>query len=84
LLAAQQAGDDQAARDLEGEWRGRLSRLVSADVAAAKELPGLLRELREILGQPGDVSGVHVEMHAQASDNARVYQAGHDQHVTGS
>jgi hypothetical protein len=71
LLAARDTGDDQAARDLEGEWRGRLSRLVA----------GLLQELRAALGEPAQQQVGHIEMRARASGHARVYQAGHDQNI---
>ena len=83
LLAARDAGDDQAARDLEGEWRGRLSRLVAGDPRVADELPGLLQELRAALGEPAQEQGGHIDMRARASGHARVYQAGHDQQING-
>jgi hypothetical protein len=84
LLAARGAGDDQAERDLEGEWRGRLSRLVAADPRVADELPGLLQELRAALGEAAEAQGGHIDMRVQASGHARVYQAGRDQHISGS
>jgi hypothetical protein len=84
LLAASASGDDQAKWDAEGEWRARLGRLVAADQAVAAELPGFLEQLRAALGPPVPGQQVRVEMHAHASGNARVYQAGRDQRVTGS
>lgn len=84
LLAAREVGDDQAERDLEGEWRGRLGRLVAADPRVADELPGLLQELRAALSEAAEAQTGHIEMRAQASGHARVYQAGHDQHISGS
>ena len=83
LLAAREAGDDQAERDMEGEWRARLRRLVAADPGAAGELPGLLQELRAALGQVAGAQPAHIDMQARASGNARIYQAGRDQHITG-
>nr|WP_055504975.1 hypothetical protein [Nonomuraea pusilla] len=38
LLAARQAGDLQAAQDIEAEWRSRLRRLLADDPATAAEL----------------------------------------------
>jgi len=84
LLAARGSGDDQAQRDLEGEWRGRLSRLVTADPWVADELPRLLQELRAALAEATVAQGGHIDMRAQASGHARVYQAGRDQHISGS
>jgi hypothetical protein len=84
LLAAREADDDEAERDLEGEWRGRLRRLVAADPAVADELPGLLQDLRAALGEAAHAQGGHIDMRAKASGHARVYQAGRDQHISGS
>ena len=84
LLAAREAGDDQAERDLEGEWRGRLSRLVAADPRVADDLPGLLLELRAALGEVAQEQVGHIDMRVRASGHARVYQAGRDQHISGS
>jgi hypothetical protein len=84
VLAARDAGDDQAERDLEIEWRGRLRYLVAADPAIASELPALVEELRAALSGSGQAAGGHVEMHARASGHGRVYQAGRDQHISGS
>ncbi len=84
LLAARSVGDDQAERDLEGEWRGRLRRLVAADPQVADELPGLLQELRAALSEAAGAQAGHIDMRAEASGHARVYQAGRDQHISGS
>lgn len=84
LLAAREADDDQAERDLEGEWRGRLRRLVAADPRVADELPGLLQELRAALGEAAHTQEGHIDMRVHASGHARVYQAGRDQHISGS
>lgn len=84
LLAAREVGDDQAERDLEGEWRGRLGRLVAADPRVADELPQLLQELRAALSETAEAQTGHIDMRAHASGHARVYQAGRDQHISGS
>lgn len=45
LVAAREAGDDQAVADVEAEWRTRLRRRLQADPEAAAELRLLLDEL---------------------------------------
>jgi hypothetical protein len=45
LQAAQAAGDDEAAADVQAEWRNRLRRALRADPALAGELRSLLAEL---------------------------------------
>jgi lipase chaperone LimK len=84
LLEARDAGDDQAERDLEAEWRGRLRYLVAADPAVASELPQLVQDLRAALSASQQAPGGHVEMHAHASGHGQVYQAGRDQRITRS
>ncbi|MEK8172992.1 glycosyltransferase [Streptomyces sp. M19] len=54
LVAAGQAGDDQATADVEAGWRTRLRRVLREDPAAAEELRALLDELSP---RPGDGSG---------------------------
>lgn len=83
-LVARGVGDDRAKRDLEREWRGRLTRLVAADPRVADEFPGLLQELRAALGEAAQAQGGHIDMRVQASSHARVYQAGRDPHSSGS
>jgi hypothetical protein len=74
VLAARQAGDDQAEQDLIGEWRSRLRRLLSVDPEVAGELRRLFAD--ELQRGPG------IAMKATASNRGRVYQAGRDQHIT--
>lgn len=45
LRAAQAAGDDEAAADVQAEWRNRLRRALRADPELADELRSLLAEL---------------------------------------
>ncbi|WP_149822758.1 hypothetical protein [Streptomyces tailanensis] len=45
LVAARDAGDDEAVADVRAEWRNRLRRTLRADPAMAAELRALLDEL---------------------------------------
>ncbi|UUU34674.1 hypothetical protein JIX56_35155 [Streptomyces sp. CA-210063] len=45
LVAAQDAGDEEAVADVQAEWRNRLRRTLRADPNAAAELRALLDEL---------------------------------------
>lgn len=80
-LAAREAGDDQAEQDLVGEWQSRLRRLLATDPQLAGELRELVEQLRPALPDGGTRLG-QVEMHARASEQGRVYQAGRDQHIS--
>lgn len=82
ILAARQTGDEQAVLDdLAGEWRGRLRRLVAADVRLQEELLGLVEQIQPVLLDAGQVGPV--TMRARASGSSRINQAGRDQTVTG-
>jgi hypothetical protein len=74
-LAADEADDQETLDELHLEWQGRLRRLLAAQPRAAVELRGLLDEL-----EPSGATGPVVTQHASASGNARIYQAGRDQH----
>ncbi|MFJ9709258.1 hypothetical protein [Streptomyces sp. NPDC101234] len=77
LLVAQSGEDSQTETELRAEWQGRVRRLLLADPSIAEELRALLDELA-----PHDkTSNSVVQMHAQATGNGRVYQAGRDQHI---
>lgn len=79
LLAARSAGDDDAEGELCTEWQGRVRRLLREQPEVAEELRGLLAELAPDNG----TSAPSVTQHATASGQARVYQAGRDQHISG-
>ena len=81
VLAARDSGDEQAERDIESEWRGRLRYLVAADPALTAGLSELVQELRAALSAAEHAQGGHIEMHARASGHAQVFQAGHDQNI---
>ncbi|WP_181764078.1 hypothetical protein [Streptomyces albidus (ex Kaewkla and Franco 2022)] len=76
LLAAETSGDEEVAQELQAEWAGRIRRLLMAQPEVAEELRRLLNELA-----PGAAPTQTVMQHATASGQARVYQAGRDQHI---
>lgn len=77
LLAARSGEDPQTETELQAEWQGRVRRLLLADPSVAEELRALLDEV-----SPQDSTGGNaVQMHAHATGNGRVYQAGRDQHI---
>lgn len=76
-LAAGAADDQQALDELHQEWQGRLRRLLVARPEAATQLRRLLDELEPGIGAVGPP----VTQHATASGQARIYQAGRDQHI---
>ncbi|MGW0839972.1 hypothetical protein ACWD26_07385 [Streptomyces sp. NPDC002787] len=53
LVAAQDAGDEEAVADVQAEWRNRLRRTLRADPNAAAELRELLDELAPESGYRG-------------------------------
>lgn len=74
-LAAGEADDRETLGELHLEWQGRLRRLLAAHPGAAVELRVLLDEL-----EPSGATGPVITQHANASGQARFYQAGRDQH----
>ncbi|WP_316776693.1 hypothetical protein [Streptomyces sasae] len=75
-LAAVVANDQETLNELRLQWQGLVRRLIVARPAAAGELRALLAEL-----DPDGLAARSVTQHAAASDHARVYQAGRDQHI---
>ncbi|HEX3193861.1 MAG TPA: hypothetical protein VHS30_29175, partial [Streptosporangiaceae bacterium] len=73
VLAARDSGNEQAERDLESEWRGRLRYLVAADPALIAGLSELVQDLRAALSAVEHAQGGHIEMHAHASGHAQVF-----------
>jgi hypothetical protein len=84
VLAARADGDDAVGSELVTEWRRRLRRLLTADPTVAAELRRLLdEELTPALSATGQTWAGNVDMRAEASGNARVYQVGQGtQHIT--
>ncbi|GLX03458.1 hypothetical protein [Microbispora sp. NBRC 16548] len=77
LLAAREAGDEQAEQDLVVEWRQRLRRLAAADPEAARELRRIVdEELTPLLPPAG--RQIAVNQNATVSGFGRVNQAGRD------
>ncbi|MFC4493269.1 hypothetical protein ACFPA8_03860 [Streptomyces ovatisporus] len=77
LLAAQSSGDEDAVQELQAEWRSRVRRLLREQPEVADEL----RRLLDGIAAEADTATVTVTQHATASGQARVYQAGRDQHI---
>ncbi len=77
LLAAREAGDEQAEQALVVEWRQRLRRLAAADPEAARELRRIVdEELTPLLPPAG--RQITVNQNATVSGFGRVNQAGRD------
>ncbi|MFJ2174473.1 hypothetical protein ACIOHE_16365 [Streptomyces sp. NPDC087851] len=77
LLTARSSDDPQTESELRAEWHGRVRRLLLTEPSVAEELRVLLDEL----SPQSTTGGNGVQMHAHATGNGRVYQAGRDQHV---
>jgi len=79
VIAARQAGDEQAELEVLGEWRSRLRRLIANDERLQDELRGLVEEFRPLTVEADQAAPVI--MRATASGSGRVNQAGRDQTV---
>lgn len=76
-LTSQEAEDDEeVVRELQAEWRGRVRRLLTA----RPEVAGELRRLLDELDPDAAPDAPAVRQQATASGQARIYQAGRDQH----
>lgn len=82
LVKAGHAGDEHAAEDLVTEWQSRLGRLLAADPSLADEVRLLVEQLRPVALEGRSVTIGRVDMHAEVSDQGRVYQALGDQNIT--
>lgn len=81
LLAARANGDELSEAELRTEWQGRVRRLLVENPSVAATLRELLEEVGAVpAARNADVG--EVRMSARATGNARVYQAGRDQHIT--
>ncbi|WP_109001336.1 hypothetical protein [Streptomyces rishiriensis] len=76
VLAAAAAGDQETLDELRLQWQGSVRRLLVARPAAVEELRALLDRL-----DPEGSAARQISQHATASGQARVYQAGRDQHI---
>ncbi|MFE2823110.1 hypothetical protein [Streptomyces sp. NPDC059271] len=77
LLAALAAGDQGVEGELQVEWQGRIRRLLAARPEVAEDLRTLLNEFDPLAGTAPSIT-----QHATASNHARIYQAGRDQHIS--
>ena len=75
VLAAA-ADDQQTLEELRLQWQGAVRRLLVARPDAVAELRALLDQL-----DPDGSVARQITQHATASGQARVYQAGRDQHI---
>ena len=77
VLEARSSGDARTEHELDAEWSGRMRRFLAAE-------PDIADELRRILDEvsPAQPQTNEIHLRAQASGQARVYQAGRDQHIT--
>ncbi len=82
VLAARDVGDTPTEDELRAEWQGRVRRLLLADPSVVEDLRELLDELAPEASVNGDT--YNVQMHARATEQGRVYQAGRDQHISES
>lgn len=82
ILAARDDGDTQTEDELRAEWQGRVRRLLLADPGVVEDLRALLGELAPETSANGDT--YNVQMHASATGQGRVYQAGRDHHISES
>ncbi|MFB7086709.1 hypothetical protein [Streptomyces sp. NPDC056296] len=80
LDAADTDGSDPAGR-LEGQWVGRFAALLGEHPEAADELRDLVAGWQRQASDGQRIDG-GVRLEARAQDNARVYQAARDQHIT--
>ncbi|HCA86155.1 MAG TPA: hypothetical protein DEQ61_12020 [Streptomyces sp.] len=76
VLAAAAADDQETLDELRLQWQGMVRRLLVARPAAVEELRALLDQL-----DPDGSAARQITQHATASGQARVYQAGRDQHI---
>jgi hypothetical protein len=79
LAGAAESVVELTAADLAEQWARRLRWLLSADPAAVQPLRELLAQLTAQL--PAAERQQVIQMKAVARDNARIYQAGRDQHI---
>ncbi|MET7764533.1 hypothetical protein ABZS71_21835 [Streptomyces sp. NPDC005393] len=76
VLAAAAADDQETLDELRLQWQGLVRRLLVARPAVVEELRALLDQL-----DPDGSAVRQIIQHATASGQARVYQAGRDQHI---
>lgn len=85
VLAARGRGDEATEQALTGTWQWRLQQLLDQDPAVRPGLQRLLEEhLTPVLPAAEQARVQQIIINAHAHDQARQYNAGRDQHITGS
>ncbi|MGW5370608.1 hypothetical protein ACWER6_23110 [Streptomyces sp. NPDC004009] len=83
IVAARDGDDQQAEADLAREWGIRLARLLRRAPELAPELRRLMdEEWLPLLAAEDGERAAGIRMTATASGQARIYQAGRDQHIS--
>ncbi|MGW2816690.1 hypothetical protein [Streptomyces sp. NPDC001415] len=83
VLAARQSEDVDREAALVTEWQNRLRLLLREDPSLGRELQRLVdEEIAPSLPDEEQARAGSLSMKATASGHGRVYQAGHDQHIT--
>jgi hypothetical protein len=84
VVRAREAGDEETERELVGEWRSKLRRLLIAEPRVADDLRQMLAEWQPDESVVGDARIGRMTMRVTASGNSRVSMAGRDIHIAGS
>ncbi|WDG28731.1 hypothetical protein N7925_10430 [Streptomyces sp. CA-278952] len=84
VLATGQEGDQPGEDALTVAWGERFQRLLDSDPHMASEIRELIDRLTPAASSANDRDTPVVTMKADARDNARIFMAGRDQHITGS
>ncbi|MFD8217250.1 hypothetical protein ACFV2U_26835 [Streptomyces sp. NPDC059697] len=81
VLVARRNGDEQAERELVGEWQARLRRLLVANPEMVTELHRLIEELRPSAREEEPRAG-SVTLIANGSGHSRITMSGRDINIT--
>ena len=82
VVTARQAGDEQVEQHLVAEWCAQLRHLVAAHPQLGDDLRRVVAELDAVQPDTAQPQATTIAMRATASGASRVYQAGHDLHIT--
>jgi len=89
ILAARATGAYENVEDFATDWARRIQRLLAAGKSVGVDLEVELQhlldhELIPLLSPAGQENITKITMKARASGQARIFQAGRDQHITGT